>query len=209
MRKKTFFAIVITFLLVIAISVPVFAASATKATMYNTSGKLCNLYGKQVYSAEDATINGTVYENSGKKFFHNDNGTDPTSIWVKIGNDYYFAGSDCYFVTDTWVKFGSKDCYLDKNGKWVEKSPSPSPSTVTGWKQMSNGKWRYYNKKSTYLTGWQQLEWSKGTNWFYFDSKGYMYANAWTPDGFWVDANGAWDGHDYRCIYCGKRPFTK
>ena len=32
------------------------------------------------------------------------------------------------------------------------------------------GKWRYYIGNNM-LTGWQKLNWSKGTDWFYFDKE--------------------------------------
>ena len=28
---------------------------------------------------------------------------------------------------------------------------------------------------------------------YYFGDKGGMYANCFTPDGYWVDKSGAWD----------------
>lgn len=41
-----------------------------------------------------------------------------------------------------------------------------------GWNQV-NGKWRYI-KGGKVLTGWQKLVWSGGTDYFYFDTSGYM-----------------------------------
>ena len=53
---------------------------------------------------------------------------------------------------------------------------------VTGWSNITWSKgtnWFYFDLTDGYMvTGWQQLNWSGGTNWFYFDPKdGYMYAN--------------------------------
>lgn len=42
-----------------------------------------------------------------------------------------------------------------------------------GWVKNAKG-WWYKNADGTYITGWKKLKWSKGTDWFYFDSKGYM-----------------------------------
>ena len=41
-----------------------------------------------------------------------------------------------------------------------------------GWVKVGD-KWRYV-KNGAYIYKWQKLEWSKGTNWFYFNSKGDM-----------------------------------
>lgn len=209
--KKVFLMIVTAFMFTIAFTSIAFASTAV---LYNTDGNLCNLYGRRVYSTNEAAISGTVYENGGRRFFHNNNGTDPTNVWIDIDGrgDWHYAGSDCYFVKDAWVKFGSKSYYLDTNGNWVNTTPTPvgpgstpTPVASTGWRQMSNNKWRYYYNNSSYYTGWQWLNWSKGTNWFYFDGNGYMYANTWTPDGYWVDSNGAWDG----CYYCDHSSSTQ
>ena len=215
--KKIFSVFVATFVLSVLFAISAFASTAV---LYNTDGNLCNLYGRRVYSVNEAAISGTVYENGGRRFFHNNNGTDPTNVWIDIDGrgDWHYAGSDCYFVKDQWIRFGSKNYYLDANGNWTNTTPvGPSgpganPTVTTGWRQLSNG-WRYYTNSSNYLTGWQWLSWSRGTDWFYFDSNGYMYANTWTPDGYWVDANGVWDGqsshHNDRsnqsyCTHCGK-----
>lgn len=42
-----------------------------------------------------------------------------------------------------------------------------------GWVKDSKG-WWYRYKDGTWAVGWALLKWSKGTDWFYFDSKGYM-----------------------------------
>ena len=56
------------------------------------------------------------------------------------------------------------------------------------WQQNSTG-WWYQNDDSTYpRNSWQ---WLNGKC-YYFDSNGYMLANTTTPDGYNVDANGAW-----------------
>lgn len=60
------------------------------------------------------------------------------------------------------------------------------------WEQAGSG-WRYTDN-GTYLTGWQ---WIDGNNdgvaeCYYFDSNGYMLADTTTPDGYTVDASGAW-----------------
>ena len=38
------------------------------------------------------------------------------------------------------------------------------------------------------VTGWQLID----DKWYYFEASGRMMASATTPDGYYVDENGAW-----------------
>lgn len=68
---------------------------------------------------------------------------------------------------------------------------SLSFSTMTAfadWKQEGNT-WKYQNSDGKYTTStWQ---WINGKS-YCFDSNGNMYANTTTPDGYTVNADGAW-----------------
>lgn len=56
------------------------------------------------------------------------------------------------------------------------------------WQADGTG-WWYQNADGTYLTnGWY---WIDGAN-YYFNEQGYRLSNTVTPDGYTVDANGAW-----------------
>ena len=70
----------------------------------------------------------------------------------------------------------------------------------TGW--ISDGKNTYYlnpisdNTRGMMVTGWKQIE----GKWYYFQetsdgTRGRMYRNEHTPDGYYVDENGVWDGN--------------
>lgn len=62
-----------------------------------------------------------------------------------------------------------------------------SMTTFAGqWQQDTTGWW--YEQDSGYAIGWQ---WIDGKC-YYFDGNGYMLANTTTPDGYTVDASGAW-----------------
>lgn len=72
---------------------------------------------------------------------------------------------------------------------------SITSSASAGWK-LANGKWYYLNpdvKSKEYAsmkTGWVTLS---GKSYYLYDD-GHMAANERTPDGYYVDANGVWDG---------------
>lgn len=54
------------------------------------------------------------------------------------------------------------------------------------WQQDTTGWW--YEQDNACATGWQ---WIDGKS-YYFDDNGYLLSNTTTPDGYQVDASGAW-----------------
>ena len=101
---------------------------------------------------------------------------------------------------------GKLDCnvFYGDLSKW-NKLPGAG---MEGWKK--SGSYWYYYRNGKKLTGWQKLEWSKGTNWFYFNSDGIMisdglYSIAWSGgrDWFLFDSNGCMltGNHDVRLIF--------
>ena len=70
-------------------------------------------------------------------------------------------------------------------------SPTGAPADE-GWEQDSNG-WWWRNADGTYpVNQWKEIN----GNYYYFGTDGYMLANTTTPDGYQVDASGAWDGKE-------------
>ena len=67
-----------------------------------------------------------------------------------------------------------------------------------GWlRDETFGGWFYIDPERGMQTGWVRL----GGAWYYFHQvsdgrKGIMYAGRKTPDGYYVDENGAWDGKE-------------
>ena len=64
---------------------------------------------------------------------------------------------------------------------------------VTGWIKTIDNKWYYMESmknasEGQLATGWRQVD----NKWYYFIADGTMLANATTPDGFVVGADGAW-----------------
>mgnify|MGYP001056165807 FL=1 len=139
---------------------------------------------------------GTIYENL---------------KWVKINGNWWPFGADGYLKTG-WVLDGAdnrwyqidentgmrKGWYFgqndDKNWYYLD---SVSGAMVTGW-QFINGKWYYFSVTSA--TPLWRYDLTTG-RWI-FDPKsngrpyGAMYQNTQTPDGYYVDENGAWDGRE-------------
>ncbi len=119
--------------------------------------------------------------------------------WKSDANGWWFCNED-----GTWPH-GAK--VTDKNG--VEKEAFAWAQVDNIWwafdanGYMPNGwffdasynSWFYLNVNTGIQYGWQQINGS----WYYLNQTntgvmGRMYANELTPDGFYVDANGVWDG---------------
>jgi glucan-binding YG repeat protein len=109
-------------------------------------------------------------------------------LWSQGMSDFYFDLVDGDMQTG-WLKLGNWYFYDYTDG-----------DKCYGWIYDSyyNG-WFYTDVNDGHmLTGWQQLPWSGGTDWFYFygegvpEVDGIMAANTQTPDGYWVDNNGVW-----------------
>ena len=103
-------------------------------------------------------------------WFCYDDGTFPHDEWVYLTwngrSDWY------YFDVDGWMEDG----WLYRNNNWYylhTQYDNTRGRMYTGWHEI-NGKWYYFNTAS-----------DKGT-------LGAMLANTTTPDGYQVDANGAW-----------------
>ena len=81
----------------------------------------------------------------------------------------------------TWESSGKKDSLI-----WKYKLEDGT--YAKGWKNI-NYKRYYFNRKGVMLKGWQKLK----DNWYYFDeTDGYLWKNATTPDGYYVDFDGVW-----------------
>ncbi|MFS9275938.1 N-acetylmuramoyl-L-alanine amidase family protein, partial [Streptococcus mitis] len=74
---------------------------------------------------------------------------------------------------------------VNYNGTWYYLNNSGA--MATGWVNY-NGTWYYLNNSGAMATGWVK----DGDQWYYLASSGKMLHNTYTPDGYYVDASGAW-----------------
>ena len=158
----------------------------------------------------------TFDDNTGKKvsrWYYFDGQSTMATGWVydsKNGNWYYMntnEGPDLGQMVTGWVKD-------PKTSKWYYMNDNTG-ILVTGWHlDKQDGRWYYLNQNGEMLTGWQNI----GGKWYYFNTNtpqntyawdaaafkwnylnnnvrpyGSMYAGEKTPDGYTVDANGAWN----------------
>lgn len=69
---------------------------------------------------------------------------------------------------------------------WWQNADGTFPASQ--WKEV-NGFWYYFDQNGYMCTGWIEVN---GVQYYMDDASGAMLANTRTPDGYWVDANGAW-----------------
>ena len=140
--------------------------------------------------------------------------------WVQDGENWRYVGKNGYYMANGWLQdtdgkwyyfnmgaymvaddYTPDGYYVDASGAWdgqpanltaIGQNPGPGAALENeGW-QESAGSWRYRQADGTYVTnGWFQAPDSK---WYYFNENSIMLASTTTPDGYHVDASGAWDG---------------
>lgn len=122
---------------------------------------------------------------AGKK---SENNSSEKPFWIWTGGRWWAFDSEGYLKTG-WVFDGA-------SGKWYllnEKN-----GMQIGWYYDESGRFWYYLDPASgaMLTGWQFIN----GKWYYLSKTsgavplGSMYREIMTPDGYYVDKDGAWDG---------------
>lgn len=137
----------------------------------------------ETISSGDNTTYGSFIGNYDNYRFQNADGSYATG-WQQInGSWYYFNAyatdkpnaaiqSSWAFINDRWYFF-NEYCMMQ-----------------TGW-HMIDGNWYYLDSSGAMLTGWFCA--GPSGPWYYLDTNtGAMWHNTTTPDGYYVNSNGAW-----------------
>ncbi|AGF57242.1 hypothetical protein B0P06_004465 [Clostridium saccharoperbutylacetonicum] len=122
----------------------------------------------------------------------NSEGSSWSVGWKQIDGKWYYFGQDGYMVHDATVD-GYK---IGSDGVWIETTEINPPQISNnyninldaynkGWKHGANGWW---NTEKSFITGWQLIE----NKYYFFDIDGTMERNK-IIDGYYLDADGAWD----------------
>jgi len=154
--------------------------SSVKVTP-NPSNKVTKDSQKGYRNVEQGIITGTA----------NQTVNDGYSHWMKDAKGWWLRFSD-----GTWPMADRTGAYhWEKiNGRWW--AFDEMGYAKTGWLRDENyGGWFYMDPEHGMQTGWMLLN---GV-WYYFNpisdgKRGIMYAGQRTPDGYYVDKNGVWDG---------------
>ena len=147
----------------------------------------------------------------GKDYAFYSSGAMYKNAWC--GN--YYLGSDGAMLKNQ--KIPGENNYVDAYGRWVPQGWQGSydsgywynkGTTYLTGKHKIGGETYYFDANGWMLTGWQQIEhkwyvfdgsghmlhdcWYQGV--YYLDSDGVMLTNQFTPDNYWVGADGRYVG---------------
>lgn len=161
-------------------------------------------------TAKDAK-KGYVNENSGivsgktltEEMLKNDNGSlnDGYSHWIQTNAGWWFRYADgSYPKAAGAANSGSGNSSAAQSYEWIQIDGSwwafdSNGYLATGWIIDPVYKnWFYVDVNTGMKTGWVQI----GGKWYYFNpvsdgTKGIMFANRMTPDGWFVREDGSWD----------------
>lgn len=142
---------------------------------------LINTDGSDAGAYENTTTPGWQETEAGKMYLKPD-GTYVTSSWLMVDDQYYYLNENGVMLTDAITPDGY---YVNSSGE--------RQGYIPGWYQETDGQWRYIQKNGYYKSnGWFQ---DADGKWYYFNMAAYLVTDSVTPDGYYVDASGAWDGN--------------
>ena len=151
---------------------------------------------KWYYQKQGQLVQNDWVKDKGTWYFMNDKGVMFNQTWLyQVSNWYAFKSSGAMISAD-WLYDNGSWYYLKDSGAmatgWVKDGSSwyylkDSGAMATGWVNY-NGTWYYLNNSGAMATGWVK----DGDQWYYLASSGKMLHNTYTPDGYYVDASGAW-----------------
>lgn len=131
--------------------------------------------------AQVPTAGGVLVDTSGNK----------TGTWTNDAVGRWFRYSDGTWPAGKWLE-------LSQNGQKHWYYFNPSGYLATGW-ILDGGIWYYLNPTADAAQGQMSVGWQLINGvWYYLNPNpgqkplGAMYCNEMTPDGYFVDATGAW-----------------
>ena len=138
-----------------------------------------------------------------EEMLKNDNGSlnDGYSHWIQTNAGWWFRYADgSYPKAAGAVNSGSGNSSAAQSYEWIQIdgnwwSFDTDGYLGTGWiVDPVYGNWFYVDVNTGMKTGWVQID----GKWYYFNpvsdgTKGIMFANRMTPDGWFVREDGSWD----------------
>ena len=148
------------------------------------------------YQKQGQLVQNAWVKDNGNWYFMNDKGVMFNQTWLYQGGNWYAFKPSGAMIASDWLYDNHSWYYLKDSGAmatgWMKDSGSwyylnKSGSMATGWVKDS-GSWYYLNNSGSMATGWVK----DSGSWYYLASSGKMLHNTYTPDGYYVDASGAW-----------------
>lgn len=155
-----------------------------------------------------------------RKYLINVDGSDAgaydgtvTKGWEEEDGLWRYRKSDNTFITNSWLKLDDKQYFLNEAGIMLADTITPDGHYVNakgektnympGWFQ-DGASWRYVQKNGYYAAN----QWIQDTDskWYFFNMSATMLTDTVTTDGYYVDANGVWDGNPASVVAAGENP---
>ena len=171
----------------------------------------------EMYKLSDGSYFKNGWKNiKGRWYYFDKSGYMVSEKWIKTGNNWYYVGGYIERYTkeenrlygsmyvDTFTPDGY---YVNSSGAW-EKGSQLKKDGKGWWLRHDNGsyaknKWVQFGKKWYYFDESGYLVQGKWVNtdglWYYMgksdraDKVSPMYADTFTPDGYYVNSSGAWE----------------
>ena len=142
---------------------------------------LINVDGSDAGAYEGTITGGWTRDENGNKKYRKPDGSFVSGGWLRVDDESYYMDENGVMLTDTITPDG---IYVNINGEKTNYIP--------GWYQDEGG-WHYIMKNGYYAGA----TWIQDTDgkWYYINIGTYMETDDITPDGYYVDANGVWDGN--------------
>lgn len=113
---------------------------------------------------------------NGKWQFIQVNGAPYSNTWIYVNGQWYWI-NQTGIMAEGWQNINGKRYYLNPADGAMKK----------GW-LLDGASWYYLDNTGAMQTGWVSV----GGKWYYLNTDGVMMFNNMTPDGYQVDATGAW-----------------
>ena len=148
------------------------------------------------YQKQGQLVQNDWVKDKGTWYFMNDQGVMFNKTWLYQGGNWYAFKSSGAMISADWLYDNGSWYYLKDSGSmatgWLKNGSTwyylnKSGSMVTGWVK-DNGSWYYLRDSGSMAIGWVK----DNGKWYYLASSGKMLRNTYTPDGYYVDASGAW-----------------
>ena len=152
--------------------------------------------GSQVFKSKYGT--GEQYQSMPKEEYNAIYGITPNSLKTFQNGKTYYFDQNCKMakgwkqVNGTWYYFNDYGAavvkiWLKSGNKWYFMQADGTMAT-NKWIKWYN-KWYYVGSDGAMYAN----RWIKSSGkWYYLGSDGAMYTNRYTPDGYWVNADGVW-----------------
>ena len=114
---------------------------------------------------------------SNQNWYYQKQGQLVQKDWIKDNGNWYFMNDKGVMFNQTWLYQG---------GNWYAFKSSGA-MIASDW-LYDNHSWYYLKDSGSMATGWIK----DSGSWYYLASSGKMLHNTYTPDGYYVDASGAW-----------------